>query len=102
VFDGDFSLLDVRVVGDKHLKMRLRVLSDAAPAVPAAAAAAAAAAAEPEPVEAISFGYIGSAAEDPALRSGARVRLAYRLEVNTYRSSERVQLNCQHVVKISP
>ena len=96
VFDGDFSLLDVRVVGDKHLKMRLRVLSDAAPAVPAAAVA------EPEPVEAISFGYIGSAAEDPALRSGARVRLAYRLEVNTYRSSERVQLNCQHVVKISP
>jgi hypothetical protein len=98
VFDGDFSLLDVRVVGDKHLKMRLRVLSDAAPAVPAAAVAEP----EPEPVEAISFGYIGSAAEDPALRSGARVRLAYRLEVNTYRSSERVQLNCQHVVKISP
>jgi single-stranded-DNA-specific exonuclease len=89
VFDGDFSLLEARIVGDKHLKMRLRVSAsgDASATVP---------------MEAISFGYIGSLAEDPALRSGARVRLAYRLEVNTYRSSESVQLNCQHVVKISP
>jgi hypothetical protein len=31
------------------------------------------------------------------LRSGAMVRLAFRLEINEYRGNERVQLNCQHV-----
>jgi len=36
------------------------------------------------------------AAEDPELRSGAEIQLAYRLEVNEYRGVERVQLNCQH------
>jgi single-stranded-DNA-specific exonuclease len=86
VFDGDFSILDLRIVGDKHLKMRLRV-EDAALGA--------------DSIEAISFGYIGSAAEDPELRSGARIRLAYRLEVNDYRSSERVQLNCQHFTRIA-
>jgi hypothetical protein len=35
--------------------------------------------------------------EDPALRQGAAVELAYRLEVNEYGGSEQVQLNCQHV-----
>jgi len=33
------------------------------------------------PIEAIAFGYVGGAAEDPQLRNGARVQLAYRLEV---------------------
>jgi len=56
---------------------------------------------EPEPVEAISFGYIAVPRKTGSAQRRA-VRLAYRLEVNTYRSSERVQLNCQHVVKISP
>jgi hypothetical protein len=31
------------------------------------------------------------------LRRGARIQLAYRLEVNDYRGGERVQLNCQHL-----
>jgi single-stranded-DNA-specific exonuclease len=78
VFDGDFDIVDTRIVGSKHLKMQL--------------------AAEGEyPIEAIAFGYIGGAAEDPQLQSGARIQLAYRLEINEYRGAERVQLNCQHV-----
>jgi hypothetical protein len=36
-------------------------------------------------------------AEDFRVRSGARVELAYRLEVNEYRGVERMQLNCQHL-----
>ena len=40
---------------------------------------------------------IGGAAEDPLLRAGARIQLAYRLEINDYRGSERLQLNCQHL-----
>jgi single-stranded-DNA-specific exonuclease len=77
VFDGDFRIVDARIVGGKHLKMQLK-------------------AAEADPIEAIAFGYLGGAAEDPLLCNGARIRLAYRLEVNEYRGSERVQLNCQH------
>jgi single-stranded-DNA-specific exonuclease len=82
VFDGDFQIVDARIVGGKHLKMQLEV---------------AGAVAGTDPIEAIAFGYIGGAAEDPRLRSGARIQLAYRLEVNEYRGVERVQLNCQHL-----
>ena len=81
VFDGDFHILGARIVGGKHLKMLLRGAS-----CPDAG----------EHIEAIAFGYIGGAAEDPRLRDGARVQLAYRLEVNEYLGVERVQLNCQH------
>ncbi len=33
----------------------------------------------------------------PTARTARRVQLAYRLEINEFRGSERVQLNCQHV-----
>ena len=81
MFDGAFRIIDARIVGGKHLKLQLRE-------------AAAPGAAE---LEAIAFGYIGGAAEDPSVRPGAEVRLAYRLEVNEYGGMERVQLNCQHL-----
>src|SRR5258708_18450572 len=69
VFDGDFQVVDARIVGGKHLKMQLRVTDRA----------------DSEPIEAIAFGYLGGAAEDPELSSGAEIQLAYRLEVNEYR-----------------
>jgi len=81
MFDGAFRIIDARIVGGKHLKLQLR---DAA--APGAAQ-----------LEAIAFGYVGGAAEDPSLRPGVEVRLAYRLEVNEYNGVERVQLNCQHL-----
>jgi single-stranded-DNA-specific exonuclease len=81
IFDGDFQIVDARIVGGKHLKMQLRVTDRG----------------ESDPIEAIAFGYLGGAAEDAQLRSGARIQLAYRLEVNEYRGIERVQLNCQHL-----
>ena len=77
LFDGDFRVLDARIVADRHLKMRL----DAGGAE----------------LESIAFGYVGGESDDSMVRGGARVRLAYRLEVNEYRGTERVQLNCQHV-----
>jgi single-stranded-DNA-specific exonuclease len=84
IFDGDFQIVDTRIVGDKHLKMRLKGT------------------ARPEggmsdSIEAIAFGYVGGVAEDPRMRSGARIEIAYRLEVNEYRGVERMQLNCQHL-----
>jgi single-stranded-DNA-specific exonuclease len=78
VFDGDFHIVDARIVGGRHLKMQLK-------------------AADTDSIEAIAFGYIGGAAEDPDLCNGARIQVAYRLEVNDYRGTERVQLNCQHL-----
>jgi RecJ OB domain len=51
-------------------------------------------------IEAIAFGYIGGAAENSGVRSGAQIQLAYRLEVNDYRGVERVQLNCQHLAHL--
>jgi single-stranded-DNA-specific exonuclease len=86
VFDGDFHIVDTRIVGGRHLKMQLK----------------AAAQENTAPIEAIAFGYIGGAAEDPELRNGARIQLAYRLEVNEYRGTERVQLNCQHLTRTAP
>ena len=87
VFDGSFKVVDLRVVGGRHLKLRLR----GAQSAPAGASAGRGAV-----LEAISFGYVGGASEDPALEPGVTVDLAYRLEVNEYNGAEQVQLNCQH------
>ncbi|MGD0490835.1 MAG: single-stranded-DNA-specific exonuclease RecJ [Steroidobacteraceae bacterium] len=87
VFDGRFRIDDLRVVGGRHLKMRLRS-AEHAPAGYGAGGGA--------PLNAISFGYVGGASEDRALEPGVTVELAYRLEVNEYNGAEQVQLNCQH------
>jgi single-stranded-DNA-specific exonuclease len=80
IFDGRFDVMEARIVGDKHLKMRLRL--------PEAGSAA---------MDAIAFGYVGGPGEEAALSSGAAIQLAYRLEINEYRGDSRVQLNCQHL-----
>jgi len=79
VFDGVFDVQGTRIVGEKHLKLKLR----ASP--------------RGETIDAIAFGYVGGAAESASLRAGARVRVAYRLEVNEYNGTQSLQLNCQHL-----
>jgi single-stranded-DNA-specific exonuclease len=79
-FDGEFIVQETRIVGDKHMKMRLRLPHLGA-----------------EALDAIAFGYIGSPSENAGLSSGATIQLVYRLEINEYRGASRVQLNCQHV-----
>jgi len=85
VFDGEFKILDARIVGGKHLKLSLR---------------ASAAGPQAEPIDAIAFGYVGGTAEDSELRADAHAHIAYRLEVNDYRGDERLQLNCQHLHRV--
>lgn len=98
MFDGLFSIADARIVGGKHLKLQLRDAGDrGAAAGGAAAGGAVAGRAGGELCEAIAFGYVGGAAENPALRAGSRVRVAYRLEINEYGGTQRVQLNCRHL-----
>jgi len=77
-FDGEFQVLETRVVGERHLKLRLRHEGAA-------------------PLECISFGYFGSEHEDADVRTGARVKMLYRLEVNEYNGTERVQLNAAYL-----
>ena len=70
VFDGVFTVLDSRVVGERHLKCRLRQVDLQAP------------------LEAIAFNppahWLDSLPE--------RIRVAYRLDVNEYRGLRRPQL----------
>jgi single-stranded-DNA-specific exonuclease len=72
LFDGCFDVLERRVVGEKHLKLTLR--ADGA-----------------RPVSAIAF----HAAETPS--DWARVRAAYRLDVNEYRGHRSLQLVLEHL-----
>jgi single-stranded-DNA-specific exonuclease len=85
VFDGEFRIVGCRLVGERHLKMQLTGV-DAAVGAPGGG----------EALDAIAFGYLGGTAEDSRVATGARIHLAYRLEVNEYRGREKVQLNCQH------
>ncbi|RKT42970.1 single-stranded-DNA-specific exonuclease RecJ [Thiocapsa rosea] len=74
-FDGTFEVLSARLVGERHLKLRL-----AGPA------------AEDGPIEAIGFNLGEQISE-----AGGAVRLAYRLDVNDYRGNRSAQLILEHL-----
>jgi single-stranded-DNA-specific exonuclease len=76
LFDGEFEVLSWRVVGDRHLKLEL-----------AHAGAR---------LSAIEFG--GWGGEPPP----ARIRMAYRLEADTYRGGDNIQLVVVHRECASP
>lgn len=80
VFDGEFQVLERRVVGDRHLKLRLRL---------------------PDPggeAEAIAFNH-----SDTGWPPGVeRVRLAYRLDANEFRGTRRVQLVAEYLEPLPP
>ena len=80
VFDGEFKVVDARIVGGKHMKLRLDSANRGS-----------------EPIDAIAFGYVGGTSLDATLRYGSTIQLAYRLEINEFRGAERMQLNCQHL-----
>jgi single-stranded-DNA-specific exonuclease len=77
-FDGEFTVVESRVLGERHLKLWVR--------------------AEPKsaPQEAIAFGWL---ARGGALvpRRDARVRLVYRLDVNEYQGLRRPQLLVEYL-----
>jgi single-stranded-DNA-specific exonuclease len=71
-FDGEFGVIDVRVVGERHLKLRLRAASS-------------------EAVDAIAFRYLDDARAEP-IRAQDAVELVYRATVDTYTRVDRLQL----------
>jgi single-stranded-DNA-specific exonuclease len=73
LFDGRFTVLDQRVVGEKHLKMRLRPVDGAGQ------------------IDAIAF-------NTPVLPEAcADAHMAFRLDVNEYRGVESAQLIVEHI-----
>ncbi len=77
-FDGEFTVVEARVLGDKHLKLWLRT----APRSP--------------PHEAIAFGWLTRpGAHLP--RVAARLRVVYRLDVNEYQGLKRPQLLLEYL-----
>jgi single-stranded-DNA-specific exonuclease len=78
VFDGRFAVLDARVVGERHLKLRVRTDGQA-------------------PVhDAIAFNFEVRGRESMPHNSQV-VEMAYRLDVNSYQGSERLQLVVEHL-----
>jgi single-stranded-DNA-specific exonuclease len=67
LFDGEFEVMDQRIVAEKHLKLKLRPVNEA------------------NTVEAIAFFH-------DRLLERRNLRLAYRVDINRYRGRESVQL----------
>jgi single-stranded-DNA-specific exonuclease len=76
VWSGDFSIVEQRLVGDNHLKLRVRSAGGG------------------DVVDAIAFNQAG-----PTFRG--RVQLAFRLDVNEYRGIERPQLVVEQIAALS-
>jgi single-stranded-DNA-specific exonuclease len=77
-FDGIFAIKNVRVVGEKHLKMWVTTAD------------------RTRAFDAIAFNFKG-ADENPALPDG-NVRLVYRLDINEFKGERRLQLLVDHVL----
>jgi single-stranded-DNA-specific exonuclease len=73
LFDGCFDVMERRVLGERHLKLKVRCASG----VP--------------PVEAIAFRHFDHD-DAPEAAVGSRIEMAYRLDVNEYQNTERLQL----------
>jgi single-stranded-DNA-specific exonuclease len=77
VFDGCFQVRNVRVLGERHLKLDLQDGDGGL-------------------CEAIAFRHFDDEAA-PTVQSDARVELAYRLDVNQYNGTEKVQLVVEYL-----
>jgi single-stranded-DNA-specific exonuclease len=76
-FDGCFGVIDSRIVGSRHLKLRLRASSG-------------------EPVDAIAFRHL----DEPsaiAVRAQDRIELVYRTAVDEYSGAARLQLVVEYL-----
>jgi single-stranded-DNA-specific exonuclease len=77
LFDGRFTVLETRVLGERHLKLKVR-------------------ASDGSVCDAIAFRYFDTDDATPVSRSQT-VEMAYRLDVNEYAGVERLQLIVEHL-----
>jgi single-stranded-DNA-specific exonuclease len=80
MFDGVFGVADTRVVGTRHLKLKLRAASG-------------------EVVDAIAFRYLDGA-DAPEIRANDRVQAAYRTGIDEYTGTRKLQLVTEWVGKL--
>lgn len=77
LFDGEFTLLDQRIVGSNHLKMRVRPEGSQ------------------QSLDAIAFNVDTAIWPDPSCKT---VRLVYKLDVNEFRQQRQLQLIVDHIL----
>jgi len=77
-FDGEFRVLERRMLSDRHLKLRVRPVATG------------------ESFDAIAFNFAAANHPPPELPEGS-ARLAYRLDVNEYLGTRRLQLVIEHL-----
>lgn len=77
LFDGEFTLLDQRIVGSNHLKMRVRPQGSQ------------------QSLDAIAFNVDTAIWPDPSCKT---VRLVYKLDVNEFRQQRQLQLIVDHIL----
>lgn len=78
VFDGEFEILQQRIVGERHLKLLVKSSGHT------------------QPLEAISFNHD----LDRPMAGAPRARIAYQLDVNEYRGRRSVQLLVRHFLPL--
>lgn len=86
LFDGEFLLLQQRIVGERHLKMVV------APVSPLRKSSS-----SQQIIDAIAFGIDTRAWPNPDVK---KVRLAYRLDINEWRGQQSVQLLVEYLEPI--
>lgn len=77
LFDGEFTLLDQRIVGSNHLKLRVSPLGSQ------------------QSIDAIAFNVDTAVWPDPSCKT---VRLVYKLDVNEFRQQRQLQLVVDHIL----
>jgi len=81
-FDGEFELIESRIVGEKHLKLQLRVYGQGK--------------GQGKVIDAIAFNFTDEAwSEKPE-----RVHTVYRLDINEFRGRRQLQLMIENIVPI--
>ncbi|HVY24113.1 MAG TPA: single-stranded-DNA-specific exonuclease RecJ [Steroidobacteraceae bacterium] len=79
VFDGEFGVVESRVLGDRHLKLKVKAGDGVC--------------------EALAFRYFDHDDAVP-INANDQVHLAYRLDVNEYQGAERMQLVVEQLQKV--
>ncbi|HYM34731.1 MAG TPA: single-stranded-DNA-specific exonuclease RecJ [Steroidobacteraceae bacterium] len=80
VFDGRFTVVETRTLGERHLKLKVRTEAGTT-------------------CDAIAFRYFDADDAEPVANT-QQVELAYRLDVNEYNGTERLQLVVEHLRKL--
>ena len=75
MFDGEFEVVDARVVGDTHAKLKLRPRDSQ------------------QVLDAICFGYLDTHTDLPE----GNIRAVYKLDVNEFRDRKNLQLMIKHI-----